>query len=235
MYLDRTEPLVFIYRFRFPRKRVNITVRLNPQTLHVVGDGAKEPASWCRLEHHQCPNCPLQRKEHPFCPVAANLEDVVVRFKNMISFKRVELTVSRGLRHASKMTTAADGLASLMGIHMAGSGCPILDRLRPMLLTHTPFASGIETFYRSFSTHLMRQFFVRRGGGRPDWTQRGMERAAQEVQRVNRAFAKRLVNAGMKDAVLNGLAQLDAFANLIDEPLLSAELDRVQKFFRPGA
>ena len=236
MLFARGEPIVITYRFRFPgQRKASVSVRLRRDTLRVIPQSDGKPPAWCRLESEQCPNCPLAPLEHPFCPVAESLHSVVERFREIISYKRVEVVVTSGRRQIHRMATAAEALASLMGIYMAGSGCPILDRLRPMLLTHMPFASASETFYRSFATHLLRQFFVQRAHGVPDWSLAGLERSSEDIQIVNRAFAKRLGTAGTADAVLNALAQLDTFANLISEPLLTAELERIRTLFETPA
>ena len=53
---------------------------------------------------------------------------------------------------------------SLIGIYMVTSGCPIMDKLRPMARFHLPFASTEETIYRAISTYLLGQYFLEQKG-----------------------------------------------------------------------
>ncbi|MBI4347933.1 MAG: hypothetical protein HY553_13835 [Elusimicrobia bacterium] len=232
MPAPKAEPLVFTYRFKFPDKSAaRMDVTLDADTLLVQASDPNPAPEWCKLEYRQCPNCPLNAKENPLCPVAAKLHGVVDRFKDCVSFSKVEVHISAGQRTLRKTASVADALTSLMGIYMAGGGCPILDRLRPMLLTHMPFASGIETFYRSLSTYLLGQHFVAEAGGTPDWTFGKLHEASDAIQDVNQAFCKRLQGLGIADGVLNAISHLDCFAMLVGRQLRDRQLDKIRKLF----
>ncbi|MBI5201730.1 MAG: hypothetical protein HY925_09110 [Elusimicrobia bacterium] len=232
MAAPNAEPLVFSYKFKFPDKsKAQMDVKLDPDTLAVIEKDPDPAPEWTRLEYRQCPNCPLNAKDNPLCPVAAKLTGVVARFKDSVSFSKVEVQVTSGQRHVRKIASVADALTSLMGIYMAGGGCPILDRLRPMLLTHMPFASGLETFYRSLSTYLLGQHFVAVAGGTPDWNFGKLGESSDAIQDVNQAFCRRLQGLGIADGVLNAISHLDCFAMLVGRQLRDRQIDKIRSLF----
>lgn len=228
----KPEPLVFTYRFRFPdRSTARMDVKLDADTLRVLQDPPSPAPDWCRLEYRQCPNCPLKAEETPLCPIAANLAGIVARFGDSISFKRVEVRVSSGQRQVRKNTSVAEALTSLIGMYMAASGCPVLDHLRPMLLTHMPFATGIETFYRSLATYLLGQHFAQQEGLEPDWGFAGLGKLSDAIQTVNQSFCRRLQGLGLADGVLNAVSHLDCFAMLVGSQLRNQQLRKIQTLF----
>ena len=103
------------------------------------------------------------------CPVALNIQGLVEAFRESRSHESVEVTVTTAERTFSKATTLHEGISSLLGLIMATSGCPIMERLKPMARFHLPFASLEETTYRMLSMYLVAQLFVKRSGGTPDW------------------------------------------------------------------
>lgn len=227
-----SEPVVFTYRFTFPDdSTAALDVRLDPDTFLILQDPPDPAPDWCRLEHRQCPNCPLTPKESPLCPVAAKLNVVIERFKDSISFDKVDVEVASGPRHVRRTCSVADALTSLIGIYMAGGGCPILDRLRPMLLTHMPFATGLETFYRSLSTYLLGQHFIQEAGGWPDWGFGKLGETSDAIQTVNQAFCNRLRGLGLADGVLNAISHLDCFAMLVGRQLRDKQLSKIRALF----
>lgn len=226
------EPVVISYRFRFPDKSTaRMDVRLDPETMEVLQPHPDPAPEWCALAYRQCPNCPLKAQDSPLCPVAAKLATVVERFKDCVSFSRVAVQVVHGNRQIRKSVSVADALTSLIGVYMSGGGCPILDRLRPMLLTHIPFASGIETFYRSMSTYLLGQHFAAEAGGTPDWTFERLAETSDEIQDVNQAFCHRLQGLGIADGVVNAISHLDCFAMLVGRELRDRHLQRIRSLF----
>lgn len=228
----KVAPLVFTYNFRFPdRTRTRVDVTLDPDSLRVIQPPPNPAPEWSRLEYRQCPNCPLKAGDTPLCPVAANLAGVVSKFGDSVSFKRVEVRVTSGQRQVQKSTSVAEALTSLIGIYMAASGCPVLDHLRPMLLTHLPFATGIETFYRSLSTYLLGQHFAQQQGKAADWSFSGLGKLSTAIQTVNQAFCMRLRGLGLADGVLNAVSHLDCFAMLIGAHLRNKQLGKIERLF----
>lgn len=227
-------------RYRFDVEggaRKEFVLLLDPETLAYQGDPAAARPDWTRLEFKQCPNCPLKPAESPHCPVAANMAPLVDSFKDSISYDPVDVEVQAPGRSYRKRTTMQAGVSALFGIVMASSGCPILDKLRPMLLTHLPFPSLRETQYRAMSTYLLRQFFVARKGGKPDWTLKGLARIYDEINKVNVAFAERLRAIHERDASVNAVSKLDCFASYAATAIERSRgaLDWLERLFRPSA
>ena len=138
-------------------------------------------------------------------------------------------------REVKQTCDLQEGLRSMMGLVMATSGCPYLDRLRPMAYTHQPFATMEETFFRSVSGYFMAQLIRLREGEEPSFELDGLRALYRDINKINTAFTERLRGFGGKDAHLNALVSLDIFAQMggmsIDErwltritPLFSSHL-----------
>ena len=142
----------FHYKFIFPNNIVKtFEVELDGQTLAVQTAPKDSYPEWTRLSHRQCTNCPLREETHPRCPVAQNLVDIIEFFKHVVSHEEVNVEISTDARTYKKRTAVQNALSSLIGIYMVTSGCPILDKLSPLVGTHLPFASLEEPAYRAIS------------------------------------------------------------------------------------
>jgi hypothetical protein len=188
---------------------------LDRETLRLRRTLKTDPPLWALLNHKRCENCPLDVKEHSYCPVALNFVDVAERFKDIVSHENVAVTVTTEDRTYAKNTTIQQGLSPLIGIIMATSGCPVLDHLKPMVRFHLPFASLDDTVFRMVSMHLLVQYYRNQEGLQAEWRLDGLTRVYAEVGIVNRDFANRLRDAAKKDANINGLVNLDCFASMV--------------------
>lgn len=186
---------------------------------------------WTRLGFHQCSNCPLSAACHSHCPVAAGLVEVVDSFKNSLSHELVDVTVQTPQRTYAKRAPFQDVVRSLMGLHMAASGCPILDKLRPMVHTHLPFATMEETLYRAVSMYLTAQYVRWKKGLKPDWELRELVANYEAISIVNVAFGKRILSINTLDANLNALASLDCFAGMASLAIPENYLDEIEHLF----
>ncbi|MCK5055085.1 MAG: hypothetical protein KAT34_00400 [Candidatus Aminicenantes bacterium] len=173
-----------------------------------------EKDSWIRLEFHQCEECPLDTGTHKYCPVARNLLYVLLRFKDNFSYDRVLTRVTTGSRRVEKENSLQEGLSPLMGLIMATSGCPVLDRFRPMVFTHLPFADENETIYRAVSTYLLAQYLKEKAGKEADWKLEKFQDMYARIEKINNSFFKRFRVIEGKDANVNALIILDIFAKL---------------------
>ncbi|MCC7442737.1 MAG: hypothetical protein IT285_13965 [Bdellovibrionales bacterium] len=177
------------------------------------GPAAKSPPDWTKLGHHQCEGCPLKEKEHPHCPVAVNISELAERFAAAASYGRVRVTVSTPERDYRKETSLQEALFSVFGIIMATSRCPMMDFLRPMTRFHLPFATTEETLARSTAFYLLRQYFVKQAGGKPDWDLSGLKAKYEGVERVNLGILDRIREILRQgDADPNALVILNVFA-----------------------
>ncbi len=144
-------------------------LELDSETLSLVRKEKEFYPEWTRLPYHKCPNCPLSDAQHMHCPIAANLVDLVEFFKDSISHEEVDVEITTETRRYVKHTSLQSGISSLIGIYMVTSGCPVMDKLRPMVRTHLPFATGEEAMYRTLSMYLLAQYFLYKRGQKPDW------------------------------------------------------------------
>lgn len=206
-------------------------VVLDREDLSLVQNSRDDYPAWTRLSHFQCPNCPLKESEHPRCPVAVSLVDVVNVFKDSISYEEADIEIRTEARSYTKRTAIQHGISSLIGIHMVTSGCPVMDKLKPMVRTHLPFATGEETVYRAVTMYLLAQFFLAKKGKKPDWELKKLSRIYEDVRIVNKSFCQRLSSTCMQDATLNAVVHLDVFADRTSFTLEQQSLDQLERIF----
>ena len=200
------------YVFRFATgASIQVPARLDPVTLSLVTDNHSQPPEWARLESVGCSECPLVEASTHFCPLAANLAALVQEFAGHDSYEKVHLIVTTPERIISADTTLQAALSSLTGIIMVSSGCPTMDKLRPMVRFHLPLATEQETVYRAASMYLVAQFLRAQAGATPEWSMSGLEAIYHDVHRVNLAMAKCIRKAASRDANANALVRLDLF------------------------
>ncbi|MCC7263008.1 MAG: hypothetical protein IT369_10845 [Candidatus Latescibacteria bacterium] len=224
----------FNYRFRMADgTEKEFAVRVEARGLDLVPASRDTYPAWSELGFHQCPNCPLQAEQHPRCPIAANLVDLVDFFKETMSYDEVDVHIETDQREYTKHTSVQQALSSVLGIYMVTSGCPVMDQLRPMVRFHLPFATVEETTYRVISMYLMAQYFRHKRGLRPDWELTGLVPIYEQVQTVNRTFLQRLNHLKGKDANANALVILDSFAGYVTFSLNTDLLDEVEGLFKP--
>lgn len=187
---------------------------------------------WARLEFSQCPHCPLKVETHSYCPMAANLADMVERFAKVLSHHAVDLEVRTPSRTIHQRTSAQEALSSLMGLVSATSGCPHTSFFRPMAQFHLPMASRDETIFRALSTYLIGLFYRSRRGETATLEIEGLRRIYANVEIVNASMAERLRRVSTHDANVNALVQLDNLAKSLTL-ILDSILDRLEPLFLP--
>lgn len=165
---------------------------------------------WTKLKYHQCSNCPLS-DDVEYCPVAVNLSRVVETFRENDSFEMADVVVVTPQRTYAKNVQLQKGISSLIGMIMVSSNCPIMDKLRPMTRFHLPFATSLETFYRTVSMYLTAQYFLLKKGETPDWNLSRLLEIYKAIAHVNRGMSQRLLNASKKDANVNAVVILHSF------------------------
>lgn len=219
------------YKFVFDNNEAReFNVSLNAKNLSLISERSDEPPLWAKLGLNQCKVCTLQTDKKTYCPVAANLADIVEVFKDSLSYLNVHVAVTTKERTYSKDTSLQEGLSSLIGIIMVTSGCPIMEKLKPMVRYHLPFASLEETVFRMVSMYLLAQFFKKMDGRLADWELDGLKKIYADVGQVNRDFAERLTAAANKDANVNALVGLDCFATAI--PMTAEDmLNDIKNYF----
>lgn len=226
-----TQELIrYTYNFQFDDGTVKaFDLMLDPRTLELrTGPNPHKP-EWTKLKFHQCDNCPLA-DDVQYCPVAVNLAMLIEEFKLNHSTDNAFVVVDALDRSYVKETSVQKGLSSIMGIIMVTSNCPVLDKLRPMVRFHLPFASSIETIYRSVTMHLMSQYLEMKKGGTPDWALDKLSETYKEVSKVNKGMWNRLSNAAKLDANVNALIILNSFGDALRYSIKTG-LDEIAKIF----
>ncbi len=208
-----------------------IDVNLDKKTLNLIQPKRESYPEWTALNFYQCPNCSLDGEDHVFCPIAVNLVGLVDFFRDMISYKEVNLLIRSEERGYIKHTTLQQGISSLVGIYMVTSGCPIMEKLKPMVRSHLPFATLKETQYRVISMYLLAQYFLYTRGKKPDWELKNLVTIYDDIQIVNKGLFQRLAHIKIKDATLNALVKLDMFAKYVSTSVNRDVLDEMEGLF----
>ncbi|MFM1941406.1 MAG: hypothetical protein RI897_388 [Verrucomicrobiota bacterium] len=223
---------VIEYRFRMESAEDKVfVVHLRPGDMGLVMDPEAKAPEWTRLENCQCPNCPLRAGEVAHCPAALGMSELMDSFKDCLSTDPADITVAVESREYRRRAPLQYGVSALMGLIMATSGCPVTEKLRPMVHVHLPFATIGETMYRAASMYLLAQFFRQNRGMEPDWQMENLVQIFEEVAEVNQSFARRLISINPKDASLNALANLDCFAMVTSFSITKDKLKELEPLF----
>jgi hypothetical protein len=223
------------YRYTFTFKdgtSLAFIVTLDGDTLDFIRNDDTPPPEWTELGFHQCPNCPLDPAQHPHCPAARNLVPVVTAFRERQSFESAIVTVESRNRAYTRDGTIQTGVAPLVGLHMATSGCPVLDRLRPLAEMHLPFMSRHETMYRTITLHVLAQFFAQRRGEPVTFDLEALRLRMDEIHDVNVAFCERLRAISSKDANVNAVVILSTLADFPSQRVTEQDLARLERLLK---
>lgn len=206
--------ITFQYKFSFvDGERRTFTIRLDPITLNYIPKKkiSRRPL-WTKLDYSRCENCPLDANQHHYCPIAVNFIELFDSFKSLNSYHVAKVTLTTRERSYVKKTTVQQSLGAMLGIYMVTSGCPIMEKLKPMVRFHLPFATVKETVVKAASIYLLGQYFLYHRGQKADLELNQLKKYYIEIQKVNRGIATRLRTVTEKDAFANAIVSLDAFA-----------------------
>ncbi len=224
------DEVAFSYHFNFPdNSKKRFLIKLDKETLFYKPSNSPPP-DWALLGVARCRCCKLAPEEHNYCPISRNIAELVHAFKETPSHRSCQVSCISAARTCSKETTVQEGLASIMGIIMATSGCPSMCILKPMACFHLPFATVEESMYRSASAYLLRQYFSHKSGLSCDFVMEKIEEHYEEIQMVNEGILKRINMTSKLDADKNAIVTLNALAQIllmeVDE-----ELDSLKRLF----
>lgn len=189
-------------------------------SVEVPGEPVPE---WIRLERLKCPDCPLAPGSRMTCPAALSIKPVVEAFGNSVSFQSIRVMAEINGVKLEATVPAQHAVRSLVGLLLALSSCPVMEKLRPMAHFHLPFGGQEHTAFRHLGTYLIAQYLRQRHGLTPSWDLGELLELFKRLHRVNRALADRLREASSQDATINSLISLDTFAK-------SAEMDIEEHF-----
>lgn len=208
-------PIVFEYSFYFPNGITkDFFVELDPDTLLLIAQNKIFP-EWAILTNNQCACCTLNSAANKYCPIAANIAELVFTFKDSASYDSCHVTCTTSERKISKDTIVQEGLSSIMGIVMATSGCPVMNILKPMARFHLPFATVDEAMYRSVSVYLLRQYFIHLENGRSDFHLEKVKSYYRKIEIVNEGILRRVKHATKMDADKNAIVILNCLAQFL--------------------
>jgi hypothetical protein len=198
-------------------KIINVDLTFDDEHYRMkIGRGASRP-KWARLNHHKCSNCPL-KPDVKWCPAAVAMAQFIPKFSHFLSHDEVSVEVEMPGRTISTKTTFQMGLASLVGLVLATSGCPRTEFLRPMARFHLPFASEQETVFRSLATHLLGIYVENQLHGKKQAINFDrLKNDYAEIATVNGQLTERLRDAVERDAALNAVIVLDTLAMITPE------------------
>jgi hypothetical protein len=204
------------YRFELPDGQTHLfALVLDRDTAALAPPATANPPEWTRLGFNQCHGCPLQATTTPHCPAALQLAEVIDRFTNLVSYDQLRVVVETDESAVSADLSAQQGLASLIGLIMASSGCPRTAVFRPMARFHLPFSSETETAYRVAAMYLMARHFAVEEGAQPEPGLGGLARVYEGLHQVNKGMAQRLRAASRQDAIVNAIVLLDVLVTLV--------------------
>ncbi len=228
---NQKNKLFFYYLFQFEDgKKQRFAIFLDPLSLQYLPQRSLEGDEWTRLDHEQRENCPLIPEKVYHCPVALSIKDLVNEFKDKVSYHEAKITVQTAERAYFKKTALQKGISSTMGILMVSSGCPIMDKLRPMVRFHLPFSTSIETTFRTTGIYLLGQFLLQQNGKSYDYTMEKLVEIIENVNLVNRGMARRIQTLESQDASVNALIILDTRATDVSMSI-EDQIDELRPYF----
>ena len=205
------------YRFfASQNERLSVELQFDEHTYRAVLPETASYPDWARLDFERCPNCNLP--DGAYCPAAAVLAQFLPLFETRISYEKAVVEVETPTRTVVSKTTFQHGMAALIGLAMAASGCPRTRFLRPMARTHLPFATDQETVFRALAVHLLGQYVATGNGGVPvSLSFSALKENYQELSKVNTAMSERIRAAIKRDAAVNAVIILESFALIAPE------------------
>ncbi|MCK5012599.1 MAG: hypothetical protein KAS66_02180 [Candidatus Omnitrophica bacterium] len=206
-------------------------IKMNSQTLDIIQEPKDSYPEWTRLLCQKCSNCPLDEKTNEYCPIAVKMSPIVDFFCKPQASRDVDVEIETPERTYSKNVDVKTAAFSLLGIYMATGSCPIMDKLRPMARFHLPFATAIETTYRSISNYLIAQYLLSRQEKKVDWELENLKIMYEAIETVNMHFRKRLQEVSSQNYALTALLQLDSFASYISMSLSGDAFFTVESLF----
>jgi hypothetical protein len=220
----------YVYTFLLPDQgKIDFAVTIDPisKQINICPRVAPE---WARLGYHQCPPCPLCCTEHPFCPVALSIADLVTTFKDIASHITCTVTCISPERTVTKQTVVQEGLASILGLLMAISGCPIMGFFKPLAQFHLPFASVDESIFRIVAVYMLRQYY-RKDGAIDRLSLDDIRNHYALVKQVNKGILKRIQSITDLDADKNAIVTLSSLGQIL-EMEIDANLESLRHLFR---
>jgi hypothetical protein len=170
---------------------------------------------WVYQKIHKCPNCTLSTVKNCICPAAAEIAFFFRDFRFKKSYDKVKLIVKDDEREYFIDCDLQSALNSLLGLRLATSKCPILSKLKYMAFSHLPVASFEETLKRSVGLYMIKQLFISKNGGIPDFELNELDNLYKELKIVNTYLQKRILTSKQNDASVNAINAFFSLSSLV--------------------
>lgn len=220
-----------VYRF-FAADNEKIEVRLDFDaiTFELLPVAGQSRPNWTRLNDHPCRCCSLPA-DSVFCPSALGIARFVGAFDSRFSYEKAVVEIETPLRVVLLKSRFQAGIASLLGLVCATSGCPVTRFLRPLMRFHFPFANEQETLFHIFSASLLGLYMKNPTLGPADrQVFDDVKEKYATLRSVMADLADRLRPVVKRYAPLNADILLDSFAEIAPDNM-DGSLATLQGFF----
>lgn len=184
---------------------VEFAIRLDEQGL--LEDLPANGPAWTQMNAGRCANCTV---EGAACRAALAIVPVVEAFIDIDSLQQVRARACLPNYTAEIRAPISHVMSSIMGLSMAGSGCPKIAPFRGMAIFHQPFATLEETVVRAAGFMLLGRWA--HGTLADEDPFAPLIDAWQQLEQVNMHISRSLRGHCAADSALNGLVNLDMFA-----------------------
>jgi len=208
--------IFYKYQFNFPDgHQKDFTVDFNNKSLQAELVTENNYPDWTQLEFHQCKNCPLTSEDYLYCPLAVNLVPIIYWCKDLLSYDKVDITVTSAERQVCAHTSLQRAISSLLGLLMSSSACPKMKFLRPLARFHLPLATHEETIFRAVSATFLKKYFDHEENKNDEDSLVELKDQYKELQDLNRFIAERIRDATKRDAAVNAIVLLDVLSKSV--------------------
>ena len=194
------------YIFEMTDKTVDYTVDFDRDLY------TNEGPQWAILDYHKCRKCPLENQTH--CPVASDIAPLIELFSQVKSIEKTKITVEMPERTIIKNAGVQEGIRAIFGLIMATSGCPVMNRLKPLAYNHLPFATLDETIEKTVKDYLFKQYLLELEGEETDWELNKLTLLFNKIFDINNDFLVRFREYSKRDSTVNAMISLIIISEL---------------------
>jgi hypothetical protein len=225
------ETIWYKYILKFKnQEEMTFDIQLDKKTLELT-DEVLETPTWATRKEFGCKNSICDLKNEDYCPVAQIVQKLIKAFKNILSTEVVRVTVISEQRTCTKECAIQVAVGSVTGIYISTCGCPVFNKLKPMVRFHLPFASLEETEFRVFSTYLLAQFLRGRKNLSQDFQFTELNHLYRDIVTINKLAAVKIQELAKSDAAVNGLMILNTFAQMVSFDIEDNDLTHLEILF----
>lgn len=226
------DPVNISYRIRLNDNTTEVfDFHLDGENFDLIVKDSSEPPAWTRLDYRQCSHCPLNSEEHPHCPLALQMHNIVSRFHHTHSIDEVEMEVITEERRIIQKTAIQRVIASMLELIYPSCGCPKTACMKPMARFHLPLSSEEETVFRVTGMYLLAQYFLSQTSRKGRIEFDGLTSIYNDMHTLNTAIASRLQSATQSDSAKNAITLVDMYSTLVPI-LLEDQLAEMRSFFK---